>query len=58
MTNEEIKKKIKKSRIMNYEIAEYLKVSPYLFSIWFRKPLTESRREEILAAIEILSKRK
>lgn len=57
MTNEDIKKIIKNSRILYYEIAEYLKISPYLLSIWFRKPLTESRQQEILNAIEALRKK-
>ncbi len=54
MTNEEIKKKIKKNRILYYEIAEYLKISPYLLSIWFRKPLNESKQKEIIEAIEAI----
>lgn len=58
MTNEEIKQKIKEQRLLHYEVAEYLKISPYSLSIWFRKPLTNEQQKKILEAIKYLTKRK
>lgn len=50
--NDEIKKKIKESRIMQYEIAAKIGVSEYTLCRWFRKPLTDEQRALIISAVE------
>lgn len=50
--NENIRAKIKKSRIMQYEIANCLGISEYTLCRWLRKELTPEQSERILAAIE------
>lgn len=52
MTNAEIKSKIKKSRIMQYEIAAQIGISEYTLCKWFRKELTTEQQEQILSAIK------
>lgn len=49
--NDEIKKTIKESRILQYEIAAKIGVSEYTFCKWFRKPLTDEQQELILTTI-------
>ena len=49
--NDTIKRKIKASRIMQYEIAAKIGISEYTFCRWFRKELTAEQQEKILAAI-------
>lgn len=49
--NDAIKKTIKESRVMQYEIAAKIGVSEYTFCKWFRKPLTDEQQELILSAI-------
>lgn len=54
MKNSEIKKTIKESRIMQYEIAAQMGISEYTLSKWFRKELTNEQRTQILDAIVAL----
>lgn len=49
--NDTIKKKIKASRIMQYEIAAQIGISEYTLCKWFRKELTAEQQEQILSAI-------
>ena len=49
--NDTIKRKIKESRILQYEIAAKIGISEYTFCRWFRKELTAEQQERILAAI-------
>ena len=49
--NDTIKRKIKESRIMQYEIAAKIGISEYTFCSWFRMELTADQQERILAAI-------
>jgi hypothetical protein len=49
--NSEIKRAIKESRIMQYEIAAQMGISEYTLCKWFRKELTAEQQERILAAI-------
>ena len=49
--NDAIKRKIKESRIMQYEIAAQMGISEYTLCKWFRKELTAEQQERILAAI-------
>lgn len=51
MENNDIKKIIQQSRIMQYEIATQIGISEYTFCKWFRKKLTAEQKEKILAAI-------
>ena len=51
MKNSEIKRAIKESRIMQYEIAAQMGISEYTLCKWFRKELTVEQQERILAAI-------
>ena len=54
MNNSEIKRTIKESRIMQYEIAVKMGISEYTLCKWFRKELTAEQQERILAAIAAL----
>ena len=49
--NDAIKRKIKESRIMQYEIAAKIGISEYTFCRWFRTELTSEQQERILAAV-------
>lgn len=49
--NDEIKKSIKESRIMQYEIAAKIGVSEYTLCRWFRNPLTDEQKNLIISAI-------
>ena len=51
MKNQKIKEVIKKSRILQYEIAAQMNISEYTFCKWFRNELTSEQQEQILAAI-------
>lgn len=51
MKNQEIKRAIKESRIMQYEIAAQIGISEYTLCKWFRKELTPEQQEQILSAI-------
>ena len=54
MKNSEIKRTIKESRIMQYEIAAKMGISEYTLCKWFRKDLTSEQRMQILDAIAAL----
>ena len=54
MKNSEIKRTIKESRIMQYEIAAKMGISEYTLCKWFRKELTSEQRMQILDAIAAL----
>ena len=54
MKNSEIKRSIKESRIMQYEIAAKMGISEYTLCKWFRKELTSEQRMQILDAIAAL----
>ena len=44
MKNSEIKRAIKESRIMQYEIAAQMGISEYTLCKWFRKELTAEQQ--------------
>ncbi len=52
MTNAEIKDKIKRSRIYQYEIAAKMGITEYTLCKWFREELTEEKQNQILSAIK------
>ena len=52
--NETIKRRIKESRIRQYEIATNLGISEFTLSRWFRTPLTKEKQELILSAIDTI----
>ena len=54
MNNSEIKRTIKESRIMQYEIAAKMGISEYTLCKWFRKELTSEQRMQILDATAAL----
>lgn len=54
--NEEIKAKIKKSRLYQYEVAAALSISEYTLCKWLRRPLNNERKQLIEKAIEVLVK--
>lgn len=54
MNNSRIKRTIKESRIMQYEIAAKMGISEYTLCKWFRKELTSEQRMQILDAIAAL----
>lgn len=49
--NDEIKREIRKARLMQYEIAAKIGVSEYTLCRWFRRELTPEQRDKVLAAI-------
>ena len=51
-----IRKKIEKSGIHYWEIADRIGISDATICKWFRKELPEDRKEQILKAIEEISK--
>ena len=54
MRNFEIREKIRKNRIMQYEIAAQIGVSEYTLCRWFRKELTDDQYRKIADAIEAI----
>ena len=54
MANEEIKRRIRESRVYQYEVADALGVSDITFCKWLRKPLTPERERDVLDAIQRL----
>ena len=54
MNNEEVKKIIRQSRIMQYEIAERLGVSEYTLCKWFRRELTDEQKQRIFEAVRAI----
>ncbi len=52
--NDEIKREIKRNRLMQYEIAAKIGISEYTLCRWFRNKLTPDQRGRILAAISEL----
>lgn len=52
--NEDIKRKIKQSRLFQYEVAAALSISEYTFCKWLRRPLNEERKQLVEKAIESL----
>lgn len=52
--NDEIKRKIRQNRLMQYEIAAKIGISEYTLCRWFRKELTNEQRTQILDAIAAL----
>lgn len=49
--NDEIKRKIRQNRLMQYEVAAKIGISEYTLCRWFHRELTPERRDKILAAI-------
>lgn len=56
MNNLEIRVAIKKARLFNYEVAEAIGMSETAFSRKLRKELQPEEKQEILAAIDRLTK--
>ena len=54
--NKELRKKIEKSGVHYWQIADKLEVSSSTLCIWFRKELPKEKKELILAAVEDLQK--
>lgn len=55
MPNEEIRIKIRNSRLRMYEVAARVGVSDSRFSVWLRTPLNDERRERVEKAIAELT---
>ena len=54
MANFELREKIRKNRIMQYEIAAEIGVSEYTLCRWFRKELTDDQYRKVSDAIEAI----
>lgn len=52
--NLQIRKKIEKSGLKHYQIANYLGVSKYTFSTWLQTKLSADKKKRILDAISKL----
>lgn len=53
--NPQIRKKIEKSGLRHYQIANYLGVSKYTFSTWLQTKLSADKKQRILQAIDKLT---
>lgn len=50
--NKEVRKKIAKNNLRNYEVANHLKVNPYTFAHWLQSEMPAHRKEMVLKAID------
>lgn len=50
--NKEIRRKIAKSGLRNYEIANHIGINPNTFQHWLMQELPASRKEMVLKAID------
>ena len=55
MANEDIKNLIKKKRLFQYEVADAMGISEGYLTTILRKPLSDERRKNVLAAITKLT---
>lgn len=55
MQNIDIKKHMKLKHICSWEVAEKLNIHESTFCKWFRRPLTQEQRIQVLSAIEDIS---
>ena len=56
MTNEQLRKKIKKSRLFHYEIAGALKMTESAFSKMLRTEMDELQKGKVISVIDKLTK--
>lgn len=54
--NQEIKKFIRDSGVKQWQIAEYLGITEYSLSRWFRHELSKDTKKAIMEAVEQLKK--
>lgn len=52
MKNIEIREKLKSEKIKQYELANFMGVSRYTFSVWLSLELPEEKKAKIMKAIE------
>ena len=52
MTNEQIKELMKQNNIFMWQVAKRLGVNETSFCKWFREPLTQERKQQVLLVIE------
>lgn len=50
--NKEIRRKIHKSKLCNYEVANHLGISPFTFAHWLQSEMPAGRKEMVLKAID------
>lgn len=56
--NEDIRSAARQKKIYLYEIADALGVSEPTFNRWLRKELSETKKADMLAAIEIIAEKR
>ena len=56
--NEDIRATARREKVYLYEIADALGVSESTFNRWLRKELSETKKADIRAAIDIISEQK
>lgn len=58
MSNQKIKEMMKQNNIYMWQVAKKLNVNETSFCKWFREPLSEQRKQQILSAVnEIINTR-
>lgn len=55
MANREIRDKIQRARLRNWEVAEKVGITDGRFSVWLRTPLSDERRARVEKAIAELT---
>lgn len=55
MANREIRDKIQRARLRNWEVAEKVGITDGRFSVWLRTPLNDERRKRVEKAIAELT---
>ena len=50
--NKEVRRKIAKNKLCNYEVANHLGVSPFTFAHWLQSEMPANRKEMVLKAID------
>ena len=50
--NKEVRRKIAKSKLRHYEIANHLGVNPFTFAHWLQQEMPAGRKEMVLKAID------
>ena len=52
MNNAELKELMKENNIYMWQVAKKLGVNETSFCKWFREPLTQTREQQVLSAVE------
>ncbi len=52
--NKEVRRKIAKNKLRNYEVANHMGVSPFTFAHWLQTELPAERKKAVLKAIDEL----